>query len=312
MSAALILAAAGLAVLGSARIRGPGDEESPPDGRGAYAATRHGAATAGRPATPGDAAVRIGSTGQAPGGGAARNGGRDWRGAAETGGPAETVDAAGGNGQVPGGSAGRNGGRRWGGVAARRWSAAGLGVSVALLVGGVVGVLAGVVVGIAGGYGLRRLESASVRLRRVGRQAELPLLLDLLSVCLRAGMPLVTALETVSAAMPGPFSADLRVVAGLQRLGARPAAAWAELADDPDLAPVVRTVARSAESGSRLAGAFERLAADRRAALGAAALARARSAGVLAMAPLGLCFLPAFVCLGIVPVVLSLAADVLP
>jgi hypothetical protein len=30
------------------------------------------------------------------------------------------------------------------------------------------------------------------------------------------------------------------------------------------------------------------------------------------MAPLGLCFLPAFVCLGIVPVVLSLATEVLP
>ena len=33
---------------------------------------------------------------------------------------------------------------------------------------------------------------------------------------------------------------------------------------------------------------------------------------MIAMAPLGLCFLPAFVCLGIVPIVLSLAAEVLP
>ena len=34
-------------------------------------------------------------------------------------------------------------------------------------------------------------------------------------------------------------------------------------------------------------------------------------AGVLVSGPLGLCFLPAFVCLGIVPVVVGLARDVL-
>jgi pilus assembly protein TadC len=141
---------------------------------------------------------------------------------------------------------------------------------------------------------------------------ELPLTLDLLGVCLRAGMPLVAALETVADALPGPFSDDLRVVARLQRLGAAPPTAWAEVAGDPDLAPVARAVARSAESGSRLAAAFDRLAADRRAALASTGLGRARTAGVVAMAPLGLCFLPAFVCLGIVPIVLSLAAEVLP
>jgi len=39
--------------------------------------------------------------------------------------------------------------------------------------------------------------------------------------------------------------------------------------------------------------------------------AAARKVGVLAVAPLGLCFLPAFVCLGIVPVVVGLASQVL-
>jgi pilus assembly protein TadC len=157
-----------------------------------------------------------------------------------------------------------------------------------------------------------RLEPAAARRRRQHRAGELPLTLDLLGVCLRAGMPLVAALETVADALPGPFSDDLRVTAGLQRLGAAPATAWAELAADPDLAPVSRAVARSAESGSRLAAAFDRLAADRRSALASAGLSRARSAGVVAMAPLGLCFLPAFVCLGIAPIVLSLIGEVLP
>lgn len=187
-----------------------------------------------------------------------------------------------------------------------------LGVAVALVVGGIVGVGLGIAAFTIADRAVRRLEPAQERRRREARQSELPLTLDLLSVCLQAGMPLVAALETVADALPGPFSDDLRVVAGLQRLGAAPTAAWADLAADQDLAPVARAVGRSAESGSRLASAFDRLAAERRSVLAASGLARAKTAGVVAMAPLGLCFLPAFVCLGIVPIVLSLATEVLP
>jgi len=43
-----------------------------------------------------------------------------------------------------------------------------------------------------------------------------------------------------------------------------------------------------------------------------AAWAAAERAGVLVTGPLGLCFLPAFLCLGVVPVVLGLAGSVLP
>jgi Flp pilus assembly protein TadB len=201
---------------------------------------------------------------------------------------------------------------RIGGRPTTRIAAAGLGIAVALVLGGVLGVAAGVGIAVAAGRLIPRLETAGARRRRQDRAAGLPLTLDLLSVCLRAGMPLVGALETVADALPGPYSNDLRVVAGLQRLGAAPAGAWAELRSDPDLAPVGRAVTRSAESGSRLAAAFDRLAADRRSALVSAGLSRARSSGVIAMAPLGLCFLPAFVCLGIAPIVLSLFGEVLP
>jgi pilus assembly protein TadC len=197
-------------------------------------------------------------------------------------------------------------------VATTRVAAAVLGVAVALVVGGPFGIAAGGVAFAVADQALRRLEPVQVRRRREDRQAELPLTLDLLSVCLQAGMPLVAALETVAGALPGPFSDDLQVVAGLQRLGAAPTTAWAEFAGDEDLAPIARAVGRSAESGGRLAATFDRLAADRRAVLASAGLARARTAGVVAMAPLGLCFLPAFLCLGIVPIVLSLAKEVLP
>ena len=202
-------------------------------------------------------------------------------------------------------------GRRISGRPTTGAAAAGLGIAVTFVIGGVLGVSLGVAVAVATVRLIPRLEPAAARRRRQRRAAELPLTLDLLGVCLRAGMPLVAALETVADALAGPFSDDLRIVAGLQRLGAAPATAWAELASDPDLAPVCRAVARSAESGSRLAAAFDRLAADRRSALTSAGLARARSAGVVAMAPLGLCFLPAFLLAGLAPVVIAVLGAIL-
>jgi pilus assembly protein TadC len=192
-----------------------------------------------------------------------------------------------------------------------RLAAGALGLATALVVGGTAGTVGGLLIALATYGAVGRLEPAEIRRFREVRSSELPLVLDLLAVCLRAGMPLVSALETVGEALPGSFSRDLATVSGLQRLGSAPAAAWFEISDDPDLAPVARAVVRSAESGSRLAAAFERLAVERRSALAAAGEARARRAGVLAMAPLGLCFLPAFVCVGIVPIILSLARQVL-
>jgi pilus assembly protein TadC len=57
----------------------------------------------------------------------------------------------------------------------------------------------------------------------------------------------------------------------------------------------------------KLAAAFERLAAQLRTERRAAAAVRAHRAGVKAMAPLAACFLPSFVCLGVVPVVVGVA-----
>ncbi len=139
------------------------------------------------------------------------------------------------------------------------------------------------------------------------RARALPLTLDLVAAALRAGRPFAEALALAAPAAGDPLAAELARVAGLLRLGADPNEAWAGLADDEVLAPVASTACRSAASGIRLATAFERAAAESRASRRAAALARAERAGVLAAAPLGLCFLPAFLCLGVVPVVVGIA-----
>jgi pilus assembly protein TadC len=60
-----------------------------------------------------------------------------------------------------------------------------------------------------------------------------------------------------------------------------------------------------------MADATAEAAADLRVRADDAAAAAGERAGVMVSGPLGLCFLPAFVCLGIVPVVIGLAGSVL-
>jgi pilus assembly protein TadC len=69
-------------------------------------------------------------------------------------------------------------------------------------------------------------------------------------------------------------------------------------------------VVRAGESGSAVVPALQRLAADLRSAGRSDLEAAVQRAGVWVLAPLGLCFLPAFLCLGVVPLVLGIAGDV--
>lgn len=138
---------------------------------------------------------------------------------------------------------------------------------------------------------------------------------DLLAACLRAGLPTATAVRAVLPGAPEALRRALRRSADLLALGADPARAWGRAgsaaATTPEFESLARMVRRSARSGSALADAVGELAEQRRAELEDAAAARAERAGVLIGGPLGLCFLPAFVCLGIVPVIIGLAGQVL-
>jgi len=149
--------------------------------------------------------------------------------------------------------------------------------------------------------------------RRRGREADpgLPLVLDLMAAALRAGRPVADALELAAPAGRADTAATLGRVARLLRLGADPAEAWAAVPVKDPVGPVVPAAIRSARSGVRLAGACERLAAELRADRRAAGAARAQRAGVFAMAPLAACFLPSFVCLGVVPTVVGIAGAAL-
>lgn len=136
--------------------------------------------------------------------------------------------------------------------------------------------------------------------------------LDVFAVCLAAGMAVPSAAAATAGFAPPALAAVLRRAADLLALGADPDAAWQVPdagADDGCLA-LARLARRSASSGSALAAGVAELAEQSRQDATHAATAAAERAGVLIAGPLGLCFLPAFVCLGIVPVVAGLAGEI--
>jgi len=136
--------------------------------------------------------------------------------------------------------------------------------------------------------------------------------LDVFAVCLAAGMSVPAAAAATAPSAPAELGAVLRRAADLLALGAEADVAWTipdEVAE-PACHAVARLARRSAASGSALAHGVAELAEQSRQDATHAAAAAAERASVLIAGPLGLCFLPAFVCLGIVPVVAGLAGEV--
>lgn len=171
------------------------------------------------------------------------------------------------------------------------------------LLGGVVGMLAGPVAGVVAWTVLGRAEDPSLARRRERLDEELPTGVDLLASCLDAGAAPEAALRTVGRALGGPVEEELLAVHARLELGVDPATVWQDLGRHPQLGPLGRAVSRAHDSGASVAGAVRGLAVELRERAEAEVEARARSIEVKAAAPLGLCLLPAFVLLGIVPMV---------
>jgi len=160
---------------------------------------------------------------------------------------------------------------------------------------------------------------------------------DLIASALRAGSPLAAALDAVGSALSPADASRASVTASAGRDGAAqhlgrlvssagralllgatldhalgplrdvPARRFGRSADDAAALPrLAEVLHRSAASGARLAEQLSLLADDLRAESAAAGLAGARRLGVLAVLPLGGCFLPAFMLLAVVPTVAGL------
>ena len=189
-----------------------------------------------------------------------------------------------------------------------------LGAGLALTVTGFAGLLLGVLAGAAGYRWLPDPPSPEQRRERRMSGAlrdQVPLTADLLAGCLSSWCAPVEAAEAVAQALGEPMASRLARVAAEIRTGADAEESWGRFGADPVLGPLGRCLVRAAASGAPPAEGLARLAQGARTASATAAQGRVRKAGVLAAAPLGLCFLPAFVLVGVVPVVAGLAGSFL-
>ncbi|MFG1947556.1 type II secretion system F family protein [Nonomuraea sp. NPDC048826] len=181
---------------------------------------------------------------------------------------------------------------------------------VGLLVGGFPGLLAAALVTPITATVLHRRDPPELERDRARIVADLPFAADLMSACLLAGRPTSAAAHIAATAISGPLGLRLTWVSTQLKLGADPEPTWSHLARDPATAQLARAMIRAAQSGAPVADVLTRLADDAREASRAESVAAARSVGVKAVAPLGLCFLPAFVLLGIIPVIAGLATTI--
>lgn len=185
------------------------------------------------------------------------------------------------------------------------------GAAPVLLVGGLIGWLAAPVVGVLVHRALRDREPARERRRREQISRSLPQVVDLLAVTLAAGASPGSALTAVAAAVEGPVAEELHAVEHSLALGRDPAGVWREVARRPGMGSLGRAMSRAIETGASVSGTLHRLAEDLHAQERSEAESRARAVGVRAAAPLGLCLLPAFVVVGVVPLVASTAVALL-
>lgn len=187
------------------------------------------------------------------------------------------------------------------GIGARRVALA-LGAAVAAVIGFGAGV--GTLIGAVAAGGI--LLTGRSRPTAVAAAADVAVVLDLIAGCLQAGLAMPAALDAASCAGdPVTRNACLATAAALRR-GAPPGEAWADWATDPWLAPAARIAARTTDTGAAAAEDLARAAARLRAQRRALLQQRVQRAGVWVVVPLGLCFLPAFVLVAVVPVVIGM------
>jgi Flp pilus assembly protein TadB len=178
-------------------------------------------------------------------------------------------------------------------------------VGLAVVVGGVPGAVLGLVAGIVVRLVVPHLQGEDERRRQDALARQAPLCVDLVAACLASGAAPDVAVEAAVRAVGAPAADVLLPAVAALRLGADPAAVWREVAQVDGLAALARAFARSQHSGAALADLLPRVAEEVRAASRARADARIRTAAVRLTAPLGAALLPAFVLLGVVPVVAS-------
>ncbi|MFD1846178.1 type II secretion system F family protein [Arthrobacter flavus] len=140
-------------------------------------------------------------------------------------------------------------------------------------------------------------------------------MIDLLGATLTAGAPIGVALTALAGSCPPSLAHGLRAVAGALSLGADWDVAWNSAVARSDgrtgetLLMLSSALRFAALTGASSAGLVHTHASQLRRRRNSEAEQRAATLGVRLVVPLGLCYLPAFICFGVLPVVFALVPE---
>lgn len=184
-------------------------------------------------------------------------------------------------------------------------AAAAVPIAALVLLGWPSGAAIGVALGPVAYGAVGRLESAASRERNGRIAAQLPGALDLMVATLEVGRPPAVALSLAAGATPDPLGAELDHLSSRLEVAADPIAVWSSVLADPALAPVGRAFRRAEVSGMPVAHVISGVADELRRERRATRRDDSRKVAVRTAAPLGVCFLPAFFLIGIVPTIMG-------
>ncbi|MFD1214609.1 type II secretion system F family protein [Arthrobacter sp. GCM10027362] len=131
-------------------------------------------------------------------------------------------------------------------------------------------------------------------------------MLDLLAAMLQSGTPLPHAVATLARVGAPPLRDGLETVAAALMLGTEWQAAWALAGRAGQLQELQDALRFGAVTGAPAAAILYVQADQVRRRRRQEAERRAAALGTRLVLPLGLCALPSFICLGVVPVLMSL------
>ncbi|MGW2092049.1 type II secretion system F family protein [Promicromonospora sukumoe] len=172
---------------------------------------------------------------------------------------------------------------------------------------GTVAVGAGAVLLVVGRVWSDRLVAAARGTDRSG--VDVQVVLELVAAALRAGAGVPRALQAVGASVGGPDGQVVTRAADSLVLGSAWERAWARA--PAALSPMVRALRGAWLDGAAPGEALRAAGAEVRHERSAASRTAAARLGVRLVLPLGVCYLPAFVLVGLVPVLLALGIDLL-
>jgi len=181
-----------------------------------------------------------------------------------------------------------------------------LGLAVLSGIAGLVGFGVPLGIGIGGVAAVGIVMTGKARAPDVAIAEDVAVVTELLAGCLAAGLAMADALDAAAIAGDSVSATACHATAAALRRGDPPGDAWRDWHRDPWLAPIARAAQRSSQTGAAVADELHRAAARLRTRRRARLQQRVQRAAVWVVVPLGLCFLPAFVLVAVVPLVAGL------